>query len=350
MVTFSTNAHWLNNQLILNYTEGEADEQRRIRAKEIVETYPHTIEDQEGTKTITFYSNLIVSLNSLGVRCSCPDFSFRRSPCKHIFAGAYLCGDKSAIKIVDKELKNEQKSMGLEITVKEINEPTADNLTPAKPRKNTNPPRSGTRGSRPQDIRIGKYFVLSDFLYSSSQAIYGIPNCPDNLNGREVYCLQQLTKEILDPVVEQFGQTSITYGFAGKELYQKIYGGKGTGVHGCIPPKEKGARYASAADILVHSQIENPRTVLNWIRDNCVYDRLILYQNSPIICVAWADKPRFHCKEWFIPDSLSKAIYIDAIREGRPTDGLADGLKNYLIEVEPDLASDLSQISLPFDF
>lgn len=174
--------------------------------------------------------------------------------------------------------------------------------------------------NRPQDIRIGKYFMLSDFLYSAKAAIVGIPNCPP-LDGIEVQALRGLAEHVLDPVVDKFGPLSITYGYTCPELHAKLYGANSRhGVHDCVPAKAKGAELAAAADILVHKMIDltkdEPREVLFWIKDNCEFDRLILYPGSEVICTAWADKPRFDCKEWIYPDvsGFEKAVYVNAKR------------------------------------
>lgn len=170
---------------------------------------------------------------------------------------------------------------------------------------------------RPQDIRVGKFFMLSDFLYSESAATIGIRNCP-LLRGDEVDGMKGLCSHILDPVVKEFGPLSITFGYISPELDQ--YAGSNrpeiSALHR-FHPNQGGI--GGAADILVHSHPENPRPVLNWIRDNCVYDRLILFPGSPILCVAWtANKPRYECKEWIFPESGGLAEYVNAGRERPP--------------------------------
>lgn len=162
--------------------------------------------------------------------------------------------------------------------------------------------------------------MLSDFLYSAKAVIVGIPNCPP-LDGPEIEALKGLAEHILDPVVDKFGPLSITYGYTCPELHAKLYGANSRhGVHDCVPAKAKGAELAAAADILVHKMIDltkdEPREVLFWIKDNCEFDRLILYPGSEIICTAWADKPRFDCKEWIYPDvsGFEKAVYVNAKR------------------------------------
>lgn len=295
MLTYTELAFWDNNakKLVLKCEENADIKARRFRAKEVVETY-------EYTKTLygaLFMRSLNVQLLPDRVGCSCPDIRNRLSPCKHIFAAAYLQGDLEAI----------------------LNEPQIITTSHQKSGTNSTPQERRWRSDmRPQNVRLGKFFMLSDLLFSETAVTKGVANCPP-LDGKEVRALRELTAHILDPVVEKFGAVSITYGYVSPELHAKIYGPKDAlGLHNCVPVKAKGATLAAAADILVHSAADwrqdEPRLVLNWIRDNCEYDRLILYPGSAIVCTAWADKPRFECKEWIFPDSFGKALYVNAAR------------------------------------
>lgn len=73
--------------------------------------------------------------------------------------------------------------------------------------------------TRPQDIRVGKYFVL----YSQTAITRGIPNCPSSWTGIEVRGIKGLCQHILDPVVDEFGPVSVTFGFCSLELWKHWY-------------------------------------------------------------------------------------------------------------------------------
>jgi hypothetical protein len=165
---------------------------------------------------------------------------------------------------------------------------------------------------RPQNIRVGKYFMLSDFLYSETAVIKGISNCPP-LAGREVESIKGLCAAILDPVVERFGAISITFGYVSPELQRAIPGRMRPSVHNICPAGK--AVLGAAADFQAHNTEYSHKDILLWIAGSCTYDRLILYPGSTIVCVAWSDKPRSHCKQWIYPDQFSKAIYIDLPQE-----------------------------------
>lgn len=291
-IVYSKAAYWDGSKLHLDITETDDVLVRRFRAKEVAETYAW----ERTEKGLAFLNgSILVELLPDKVGCSCQDMANRKRPCKHIFGGAYLLGDKDAI---------------LERMIVQASSRRTQVTASGKERK-------WRPDNRPQNVRVGKYFMLSDFLYSETAIQRGIPNCPD-LNGREVQGIRKLCEHILDPVVEKFGPLSITYGYVSPELQAATYGSMNFPLHNGVPGKGRGAQLAAAADILVHSQAETPRVVLNWMRDRCTYDRLILYPGSSIICTAWTDRPRFECKEWIFPDSFSKAMYVNAGREGPP--------------------------------
>ncbi len=161
---------------------------------------------------------------------------------------------------------------------------------------------------RPQNVRVGKYFMLSDFIYSETAVTKGITNCPP-LKGREVESIRGLCANILDPVVDRFGAISITFGYVSPELQRAIPGRMRPSIHNCHPAGK--AYLGAAADFQTHNTEYSHKDILLWIAGNCTYDRLILYPGSSIVCVAWSDKPRSHCKQWIYPDQFSKAIYVN---------------------------------------
>jgi hypothetical protein len=294
-IVYTKTARWDEEakKLILDIPETPDIQIRRFRAKEVAETYLWEETEDGGISFLN--GSILVALLPDKVGCSCQDMMHRKKPCKHVFGGAKLKGDEGAI---------------LERMVTEKSTRRTHSTAGGKDRK-------WRSDNRPQNVRVGKYFMLSDFLYSETAVQRGIPNCPD-LDGKEVQAIRKLCEHILDPVVEEFGPLSITYGYVSPELQQATYGGMTFPLHNGIPGKGRGAQLAAAADILVHSQADTPRNVLNFMRDRCTYDRLILYPGSSIICTAWTDRPRFDCKEWVFPDSFSKAMYVNAGRDNPP--------------------------------
>ena len=190
--------------------------------------------------------------------------------------------------------------------------PNRDNESPAMPDNDSTPSeeRAWRTHPRPQNIRVGKYFMLSDFLYSEEAATRGIKNVPPSFDGMEVESIRGLCAAILDPLVDEFGAVSITYGYVSPELHQATYPWMLKTIHNCQAAKKvKGARLCACADVIVHSREDDPRSVLHWVKSNCQYDRLILFPCSSIVCVGWADKPRSEAMEWVF-DEAGKKQYV----------------------------------------
>jgi hypothetical protein len=286
------NWKWVDRQIQAANSQAANDYgtlQRRFRASEV---YDKALSEGNYDIALKHIGKYQVVLDSDGVSCTCEDFVNRRQPCKHIFAMAAILGDQEAL------LKQAPPP------------PLMQDESATIGKSSQSPEGKKWRGDdRPQNVRVGKYFMLSDFLYSQTAVEKGIRNCPP-LAGREIDSLYGLCAAILDPVVEQFGPLSITYGYSCPELHAAIYSGRSMplGLHNCHPPG--GAMLGIAADILVHSMADRPREMLSWIVNNCVHDRLILYPGSNICCVAWSDRPRYHAKEWIF-DTNNQRKYID---------------------------------------
>lgn len=123
----------------------------------------------------------------------------------------------------------------------------------------------------------------------------------------EVTSIRKRCEHILDPVVDRFGSISITYGYVSDALQAATNPSSKLTVHNCNP--ESGAYLGAVADFQPHNTEFSHRDILLWIAANCEYDRLILYPGSTIVCVAWSDKPRSHCKQWIYSEEFSKLVY-----------------------------------------
>jgi hypothetical protein len=264
---------------------------RKYRAKEVAEKYPW----RRNINGVTFHEKLEVWLLPDCVGCVCPDFKNRRKPCKHIFAAAFLLGDADAI------LQSE---------------PISTRSEHPKVSEEERGDRRWNPRLRPQDVQVGKYFVVSDFLYSEDAMLHGIPNVPSSLDGDEVEGMCGLCKHILDPIVDQFGSVSITFGYCSVQLWKFWY--KDGSTNDLHTFRSQRGVLGGAVDITIHRH-PDPRPVMNWVRDNCIYDRVIVYPGSRILCVAWTSKPRYQCKEWVFGDRLGdRPQYLDAGRDVPP--------------------------------
>lgn len=275
------------------------DLSRQVRGLTVAQTYRHERVDGQ----IWFNDGHIRTLLLPDhVGCSCPDMAHRLRPCKHVYAAALLLTDQVQPLPEHEWVKAAAKSKAVQAKQSTLwgDEPAATGARPS----------TYSRGKRAQDIRMSKYFILSDFVYSHTGILKGVPNMPE-YDSPEVDGIRGLATNLLDPIVEQFGQLSITYGFCTPELWRLMYGGRSmTSLHTFKPPRNQ---IGGACDILVHAFPDDPRPVLNWIRQSLVYDRLIIYPQSPILCVGWTHPgPRMDCKEWVYSEAQGKRVYVDA--------------------------------------
>ena len=103
-----------------------------------------------------------------------------------------------------------------------------------------------------------------------------LPVSPDSYNA-----LFDLTKEVLDPVVDYFGAIKLTYGFASDTLTKRIPSRIAPKIdqHASCEKTHNGAfrcdRLGAAVDFLVED--EDMLEVARWIHKHCAYDRMYFY-------------------------------------------------------------------------
>jgi hypothetical protein len=280
-LTYTPAAQWLGGRLDISFNltqEQEAQVEARVgRAVELLEdsSYAPKLIQFEPFGIVAFKGGAVrAELHPDRVGCTCRDMAVRKLPCKHTIAAASLLGDP----ILDAtEVQTELPGF-------------AAITSPPKKRQ------KGKKEPRAQDIRVGEYYLLSDFLFNNLAIIHGVPNMPESFDGDEVAGIKGLCEAILDPVAKQFGKPSITHAFQSLELWEAKYGEKGSPNDLHSYRLNRGG-VGGAADILCHGH--EPDTIARWIRDRCEFDRLIVYPDRPILCVAWTSvKPRSHCKTW----------------------------------------------------
>lgn len=110
-------------------------------------------------------------------------------------------------------------------------------------------------------MQLSRNFYLSEFVRSQTASRYGIPNSPDRT---QLNNLKDVCENILQPVRDYFKRpVVVSSGFRSPLLNQRI-GGSTNSQH-CS---------GEAADFEIPG-IDN-RSVAKWIRENLVYDQLIL--------------------------------------------------------------------------
>ena len=138
----------------------------------------------------------------------------------------------------------------------------------------------------PTATRISEHFLLSDFLFCHSMAVFGHKNVfldPKNTKIREI---SHLCSTILEPILEEKGPISVSYGHISDELSHKI-------VKYQDPKKPSYHRWdwGAAVDICVHDHVLQgqegaPITLAFGIDEKYDYSRMITYSESPFVCIA----------------------------------------------------------------
>ncbi len=110
--------------------------------------------------------------------------------------------------------------------------------------------------------------------------------------------LHDLSKNILDPVINYFGSIRLTYGFCSSELALKIEGRIAPKLdqHASHELNRKGApicpRLGAAVDFIVDD--EDMIEVAQWIVGNVLFDRMYLYGADRPIHISYSDTPVSH--------------------------------------------------------
>lgn len=109
------------------------------------------------------------------------------------------------------------------------------------------------------------------------------PNLPLQVESWQTY--RELAIEILDPVVRQYGQPRLTYGFCGTELRRAILTNQSPGIapgldqHAACKLNQRGRvicpRQGAAVDLIYPGK--NSYQVALWLAQHTPFDRLYLY-------------------------------------------------------------------------
>jgi hypothetical protein len=126
-----------------------------------------------------------------------------------------------------------------------------------------------------------------------TQARLGLANRPSN--PATFNALHDLSKNILDPVIDYFGSIRLTYGFCSSELASKIEGRIAPKLdqHASHELNRKGVpicpRLGAAVDFIVDD--EDMIEVAQWIVSNVVFDRMYLYGVDRPIHISYSETP-----------------------------------------------------------
>jgi len=135
-----------------------------------------------------------------------------------------------------------------------------------------------------------KYFQYTNFIHcGKTQAQTQLANLP--IDPRTIVAIEKIALTVLDPIVEQFGEIKLTYGFCSNDLLKQI---KKRPKPGIAPQLDQHAGYevnargnpickreGIACDFYVPDT--DSLIVAKWIVNNLSFDRLYYYgKNRPI--------------------------------------------------------------------
>ncbi|MCL1137196.1 hypothetical protein [Shewanella pneumatophori] len=133
---------------------------------------------------------------------------------------------------------------------------------------------------------ISQHFLFEDLIICGETATPSkIANIPQQ---EETWsALQQLAVHLLDPIVDQFGPITLTYGFCSPELARAISKNKNPHIapnidqHASHELNSKGVlicpRLGAAVDFFVDARPEQMEEVALWIAENLKFDRIYYY-------------------------------------------------------------------------
>lgn len=145
----------------------------------------------------------------------------------------------------------------------------------------------------PSTVRLSDHFLLSDFMGCHSVFAKGLPNVFDDPDGSKLAEGKHLCETLLEPLLDEHGPLSISYGYISPALSRQI-------VKYQDPDMPSYHRWdkGAAADVCVHAWVKDkpPIKLAHAIDEQYAYSRMITYSESPYICLATqlneGDKPR----------------------------------------------------------
>jgi DNA phosphorothioation-associated putative methyltransferase len=160
------------------------------------------------------------------------------------------------------------------------------------------------------DAACGRYLTYRQLIEcGEAQKHTGLPNRPTQ--AASYTALYDLAVNILDPIIEYFGQIELTYGFCSGELARHIHRRIAPALdqHAAHERKANGThiceRLGAAADFLVRD--ENMREVTDWITATLPFDRLYFYEDTRPIHISYGPENRREAVD-MIADKLGRRV------------------------------------------
>lgn len=142
-----------------------------------------------------------------------------------------------------------------------------------------------------------KYFQYIDFIHcGKTQAQTQLANLP--IDPRTIAAIEKIALTVLDPIVEQFGEIKLTYGFCSNNLLKQIKKCPSPGIapqldqHAGYEVNSRGTPICKRAGFACDFYVLNTDSLIvaQWIVNNLSFDRLYFYGKNRSIHISIAPK------------------------------------------------------------
>jgi hypothetical protein len=152
------------------------------------------------------------------------------------------------------------------------------------------------------DQKCGKHFIFSDFIEcGETQQYYQIENTPEQTE--TFLAMEQICSDILDPVIDSFGEITLTYGFCSKNLEKQIKKNESPRIlskldqHAGYELDSKGYRICERLGFAVDfiSAQNSSLEIMQWIARHLKFDRIYFYGSKKPLHVSIGPDESHQC-------------------------------------------------------
>jgi hypothetical protein len=151
--------------------------------------------------------------------------------------------------------------------------------------------------------RLSPNYILRDFLFSTESDVLNISNRPSDDLQQVIKSGKALCEKILEPLREQFGPLSITFGYQSRDLIEA--GSMKMAKNSSSPHQWDRGTFGediyARVDVLIYAVETGAVTkdeVGNWMMYNLDVDLLMEWEKTDIFCITISPKPRRVWLEW----------------------------------------------------
>lgn len=147
-------------------------------------------------------------------------------------------------------------------------------------------------------MQLSKHFQLIDFLNGGpTQQELCLENEPKNAD--TIQAISELSKKILDPIVENFGQVEVTFGFCSQELAREIKKRPKPNIapeldqHAGHELNNIGNRVCKRDGFAVDFKVNGYKSseIAFWAQANLPFDRIYFYGDNRPLHISYAPEP-----------------------------------------------------------